>query len=142
MKLVVDTNVLVAGTLWTGNPSRLLDALLDGAATLCLSTALLAEFEEVIQREKFRSRLEARGGRAKEIIVRFQAVALVVEPPTIPVPSELCDPEDIHVLACAVASGADAIVTGDADLLSIKAFGGSLILSVREALEKLGIPAA
>ena len=49
MKLVVDINVLVSGSLWRGNPSRLVDALLDGSATLCASALVMAEFEEVIQ---------------------------------------------------------------------------------------------
>ena len=39
VKLVVDINVLVSGSLWTGSPSRLVDALLDGSATLCASVA-------------------------------------------------------------------------------------------------------
>jgi putative PIN family toxin of toxin-antitoxin system len=61
VKLVVDTNVLVSGSLWSGNPSLLVDALLDGSATLCASALVMAEFEEVLQREKFQKRLEGRG---------------------------------------------------------------------------------
>jgi uncharacterized protein len=129
LKLVVDINVLVSGSLWTGNPSRLVDALLDG-------------FEEVIQREKFRGRLEQRGRSAREIISRFQASALIVEGPAISAPSTLRDPDDIHVLACAVGARANAIVTGDNDLLSMESFEAIPVLSMREALEKLGIAAA
>ena len=44
------------------------------------------------------------------------------------------------VLAAAVCSQADAIVTGDDDLLCLKSFEGIPILTVREALEKLGLP--
>jgi len=40
-----------------------------------------------------------------------------------------------------VGADADAIVTGDDDLLSLAAFEGIPILTVRQALEKLGIPA-
>ncbi|HEV7925581.1 MAG TPA: putative toxin-antitoxin system toxin component, PIN family [Verrucomicrobiae bacterium] len=139
MKLVVDINVLVSGSLWRGNPSRLVDALLDGSATLCASAPVLAEFEEVIQRAKFRARLEQKGRSAQEIISRFRAAAQVVEGPSIPVPSTLRDPDDIHVLACAMGACADAIVTGDNDLLAMETFEGISILSVRQALDKLGI---
>ena len=139
MKLVVDINVLVSGSLWRGNPSRLVDALLDGSATLCASASVLAEFEEVIQRAKFRARLEQKGRSAQEIISRFRAAAQVVEGPSIPVPSTLRDPDDIHVLACAMGACADAIVTGDNDLLAMETFEGISILSVRQALDKLGI---
>ena len=55
-------------------------------------------------------------------------------------PAELRDPDDVHVLACAAAAEADAIVTGDKDLLSLKSFAGIPILTVREVLEKLSIP--
>jgi putative PIN family toxin of toxin-antitoxin system len=115
VKLVVDINVLVSGSLWRGNPSRLVDALLDGSATLCASASVMAEFEEVLQRKKFQKRLERRGQSAREIISRFRAAALIVDVPAIPVPSALRDPDDIHVLACATGAGANAIVTGDND---------------------------
>lgn len=139
MKLVVDINVLVSGSLWRGNSARLVDALLDGSATLCASALVMAEFEEVIQREKFQKRLEQRGQSAPEIISRFRAAALIVEGPAIPVPSALRDPDDIHVLACAAGACANAIVTGDNDLLSMETFEGIPILTVRQALKKLGI---
>jgi putative PIN family toxin of toxin-antitoxin system len=99
----------------------------------------MAEFEEVIQREKFQKRLEQRGQSAQEIISRFRAAALIVEGPAIPVPSALRDPDDIHVLACAAGACANAIVTGDNDLLSMETFEGIPILTVRQALKKLGI---
>ena len=56
-------------------------------------------------------------------------------------PSSLRDPDDLHVLVGAVGADADAIVTGDDDLLSLKIFEGIPILTVRQALERLGIPA-
>ena len=141
MKFVVDINVLVSGSLWSGNPSRLVDALLDGSAMLCASGLVIAEFEEVIQREKFQTRLQQRGRTAREIIARFRAAAMIVEGSLIPVPNALRDPDDIHVLACAVGACADAIITGDNDLLSMETFEGIPILTVRQALEKLGISA-
>lgn len=141
MKLVIDINVLVSGSLWKGNPSRLLDAVLDGVATLCVSPAVLAEFQEVVDRIKFRKRLEATHRNAQELISLFRGAAVVVEDRSIPLPSNLRDPDDVLVLACAVAAGADAIVTGADDLLSMKIFEGMPILTVRQALEKLGISA-
>jgi len=54
-------------------------------------------------------------------------------------PAELRDPDDIHVLACAISAKADAIVTGDKDLLSMKTFAGIPIISAAEALKRLGL---
>lgn len=134
VKLVVDTNVLLSGTLWTGTAARLVDAVLDGVATLCLSA-------DVIRREKFRPRLEAQGRSVEAILSRFEAVAAVVRPAVIAIPASLRDPDDIPVLACAVAASADVIVTGDEDLLVLGSFAGIPIIRVRVALEMLGIPA-
>jgi putative PIN family toxin of toxin-antitoxin system len=137
VKLVIDINVLVSGALWKGNPARLLDAVLEGAAILCVSPAILAEFEAVTQRDKFRKRLEESGRSAQDLISQFRSAAVVIENRPIPVPAALRDPDDVHVLACALAAGADAIVSGDDDLISIRAFEGIPILTVRQALERL-----
>ena len=51
LRIVLDTNVLLA-SIGTRSPyRRLFDALLDEAFTLCLSTAILLEYEEVIARK-------------------------------------------------------------------------------------------
>ena len=139
MKLVVDTNVLMSGSAWSGTASRLVDALLAGEATLCLSEKLLAELTDVLQREKFRKRLEERGQNATAILARFREVAQMIEPRPMPVPASLRDPDDVHVLACAVPASADAIVTGDDDLLALKEFEGIPIIEIKEALRRLGL---
>lgn len=52
---VFDTNVLVSGILSsTGAPSRILDAILDGFCQPVVTDAILAEYEEVLNRPKFR----------------------------------------------------------------------------------------
>ena len=114
--------------------------MLGGSATLCASASIFAELEEVLQREKFQRRLAESGRAAGEIISQFRASSLIVEGQAISIPATLRDPDDVHILTCAVGALADAIVTGDNDLLTIKIFQGIPILTVREALEKLGIP--
>jgi predicted nucleic acid-binding protein len=52
VRLVVDTNVLLSGSAWPGTASRLVDALLAGEATLCLSERLLAELADVLHGSK------------------------------------------------------------------------------------------
>jgi len=54
-------------------------------------------------------------------------------------PAELRDPDDAHALACAVAAQADAIVTGDKDLLVLGTFEGIPIIRAAEALKRLGL---
>ncbi len=58
---------------------------------------------------------------------RIELVAIVDAPPV--AAAELRDPDDVAVLACALAARVDAIVSGDADLLVLGNFRGIPILS-------------
>ena len=49
------------------------------------------------------------------------------------------DPDDDAVLACALAAGADLVVSGDDDLLVLKQYQGIPILAARQALERLAV---
>lgn len=64
MKLVVDTNTLISGSLWQGLPARLLSAALAGQAQLFLSLPQLLELRETLQHPKFTQRLAGRGETA------------------------------------------------------------------------------
>ena len=54
-------------------------------------------------------------------------------------PAELRDPDDLHILACALGAEADLIITGDNDLLFMKSFAGIPIVQAAEALKLLGL---
>ena len=45
------------------------------------------------------------------------------------------DPNDDHVLECAITAGAQILITGDKDLLTLGEFQGTSILSTRQYLE-------
>jgi len=136
VKLVVDTNTLLSGSLWQGPPSQVLEAFALHKAELVLSPDLLAEFAEVLARPGFAARIAARGTTAKELARKLAEEVTIVAPAQLPLPAELRDPKDLPVLACAVAAQADAIVSGDEDLLTLKSFRGIPIVNARQALER------
>ena len=70
MRVVADTNIVVSGLLWRGNPRRLLEAAREGTIDLFTSAALLAELEDVLSRAKFAQRLVSAGSLA--ICCRFR----------------------------------------------------------------------
>ncbi|MCP5522089.1 MAG: putative toxin-antitoxin system toxin component, PIN family [Verrucomicrobiales bacterium] len=139
MRLVIDTNTLISGTLWQGPPAHLIQALEARRARLVISEALLAEFAAVVARPHLAARLAQRDVTPATVVRALAREAELIPSPTLPRPAELRDPKDVIVLAAAVAGTADAIVTGDQDLLVMKRFRGIPILSVREALEALRI---
>ncbi len=60
MKIVCDTNVLISG-LWSpfGPPGKLIDLLRVGHLTLCVDDRIYGEYQEVLQRPRFASRITA-----------------------------------------------------------------------------------
>ena len=104
-----------------------------------LSLPMLLELRETLQHPKFAQRLAGRGETPDTLTARFRAACHEAVPARIMLPAELRDPDDIHVLACALSANADAIVTGDHDLLTMKAFAGIPIMNAAEALRRLGL---
>ena len=135
MRLVLDTNTVVSGLLWDNEPSRLIDEGLQGRVELLTSQALLLELGDVLPRRKLAQRVAASGLSVAQLVARYAVLAQSVLPADI---SRIAtDPDDDQVLACALAARADLIVSGDADLLNLKAYQGMPIVTVAEALMQL-----
>lgn len=136
MRLVLDTNVVASGLLWEGTPARLIDAAQADEVELLTSRALLAELARILRRTKFRKAIAASGLTLDELVLGYADLATIVDPPPI-APTILNDPDDDHVLACAVAAQADLIVSGDTHLLNLKAYQSIPTVTPAEALTRL-----
>lgn len=133
MRLVLDTNIALSGLLWGGPPGQLIDAAIGGHIELASSTALLAELQGVLSRDKFAGQLAKRGLSVEPVFSGYVALVLCVSPLTVARVIER-DPDDDHVIACALAARADAIVSGDYDLRDLGGYRGIPIRTVRDAL--------
>ena len=136
MRAVADTNVVVSGLMWRGNPRRVLDAARAGDIALFTTAVLLAELEDVLGREKFAGRLAAAGVAARDLVLGYAALASVIEPAEIG-PVILTDPDDDAVLACAVAANSEVIISGDNDLLNLQQYQGIRIVTAAEICAQL-----
>ena len=114
MRIVCDTNVLISGVLFGGKPRRILSLAARGRITICISTAILAEVEEVLLRPKF----ALSPARISATLELFQQTFLHVSPSRhFQVVED--DPDDDAIIEAAVAANAEVIVTGDKHLLKI-----------------------
>lgn len=133
MRAVLDTNVLLSGLLWRGAPHALIEHVQAGTLAMVTSPVLLAELTEVISRAKFDEILARSNTTRERSMAEMRQLAEVIVPP--PLPQPVCrDPDDDHVLACALAAQADFIISGDADLLNLREYQNIRIVAPAEAL--------
>jgi len=109
MRVVLDTNAVISGLLWSGPPRRLLDAAISGTIEIFTSSILLAELRETLAYPRLAQRLSETGSSIDLIVDRYLAIAHLTAPAAI-TPTVLGDPDDDHVLACALSAEADLIV--------------------------------
>ena len=136
MKIVLDTNVLVSAFLWGGVPSRVFGLATEPGVEILTSSVLLAELSDVLHRIRLAKQVTATGLSAAQLVQQFQRTATVVAARALAQPVAR-DADDDHVLACAGAGKADLIVSGDQDLLVLKAFSEIPIVSAADAIPYL-----
>jgi putative PIN family toxin of toxin-antitoxin system len=92
-----------------------LDVALDGRIELITSPALLAELASVLARPRLRRYLSI--DEAERFVSNLAGVTSLTADPPPPHPAVCRDPADDYLVALAYSSNADAVVTGDQDLL-------------------------
>lgn len=115
MRILLDTNVLIAAFIARGTCSELLEHCARNH-TLISSRALLRELED-----KLGGKLGFTRAEARDVLALLKSKLEVVEPASLDQP--VCrDPDDDVVLATALSGRCDCIVTGDKDLLVLERF--------------------
>ncbi len=127
----MDTNVLVSAMFFGGTPGRILELWRDDKLKLAVSREIVSEYEQVSQR----------------LAIRYPAVdpallvGLIVQNaevvPDVPLADRVCaDPADDKFLACAITSGASAVVSGDKQLLAVSGYRDVEVLSPRQFIDR------
>ncbi len=132
MKIVLDTNVLISGMLNPhGPPGRIVDLLRSGTLTLVVDDRILAEYEDVLRRERFERYFPP---SARQDVIEFLraeshciACSVVVE--TLP------DGGDIPFLETALTEKVP-LVTGNTKHFPRELRGGCVVLSPAELLRR------
>ncbi|MBI4735167.1 MAG: putative toxin-antitoxin system toxin component, PIN family [candidate division NC10 bacterium] len=131
MKIVLDTNVLVAGLLTPGGAcGRVLDLVIEGVVETCVDERILREYEMVLRRP----RLAIPPADARTALDIIRRTAEPVAP--VPLPADLPDKDDVPFLEVAAAARA-ILVTGNLRHFPRKACKDVRVLSPAGLLDLL-----
>lgn len=133
MKAVLDTNIWVSAVIWGGVPDQILLLRERQLLTIAMSQQLLNEIEATFNKKKFQPKLKDLNLTVSTLInlIRESVILYPIEEISV---HELRDPDDNIVLATAMAGNADAIVTGDRDLLVLGEYQGIQIVTAQDFL--------
>jgi len=135
-KIIVDTNLWISFLL-TIDLSILDTILVNNKITLLFSEELIEEFVEVTQRIKFRKYFAL--DEVEELLIKMRSRALFV---SVKSRVEVCrDVKDNFLLALAVDGKATHLITGDKDLLVLRMYGNTKILTINEYVSETKIAA-
>ncbi|MGI6496756.1 MAG: putative toxin-antitoxin system toxin component, PIN family [Kiritimatiellia bacterium] len=132
MKVVLDTNVLVAGIFFSGPPAAILRAWREGRFTLMVSPPIMEEYRRVMH--ELASDFPSVDPAPPLELLAIHA-RMVYAPP---LPETVCtDPTDDMFLACAIACNSQVVVSGDKALLRISGYRGVNVITPRAFLSSL-----
>lgn len=130
MRVVFDTNVLVAAFISEGLCSKLLHRANRRNFDLYISSFIITEFQKTLK-----AKIGLSDSEIKALTALLHEIVKMADPGEKEEGQAggICrDKADDHVLACALASKADYLVTGDQDLLEIKRFHKVRIITPRD----------
>lgn len=123
-RIIIDTNLWIS-FLISGN-AKLDELLFSQKVTLIFSEELVQEFVSVASRPKFARFFDTRN--VGELLSNIHEVAVFVN---VTARVNICrDPKDDFLLALALDSNADVLVTGDSDLLELEQIGRARIMTM------------
>ena len=125
MKVIIDTNVLVSAVLKGREARDVIQFVVDSPnCDWVVSEEILAEYQDVLSRKKFKLTDEVR----KEWLDVIDLVTKLVD---VQVTIDFArDRKDEKFLACAVAAEADFLITGDSDFNQAQNLVNTTIVSV------------
>ena len=139
IRVVLDTNVWISAALSSGGAPASAVRFVLAQHRVVLSTAIFAELESRLWRAKFDRYLSMETRR--QLLHDIAAVADWIE-----IPDNLAqtgwsrDADDDHFIRAALASGAQLLITGDADLLEVPEIPGLVITDPARSLQLLRSP--
>jgi len=133
MRVVLDTNIVVSGLLWSGTPGRVLQAAQNGLFQAVASEAMIDELREVLERPKFEHRLGRVGKTCQQLLDKYLSYVDVIHVEPLE-KSVSVDVDDDMFIACALRGNAQYLVSGDPHLLDIGQYQDVSIITASKFL--------
>jgi putative PIN family toxin of toxin-antitoxin system len=131
-RIVVDTNLWLS-FLITKNNSALDKIFLDDFVILLYTQELIDEFITVANRSKFTRYFD--NDDLQRLLLSMSRRSIFIDTTS---SVDICrDPKDNFLLALSKDGKASHLITGDKDLLELKKFGKTRILTMREYLARI-----
>ena len=129
MNITFDNNVLLSAILWDGSVSQklLFDLIRRGDVELFVSQDILNEFRRVLKRDFSYEEQEI-----KPLVTLVKQVFKVVDAP-VEVHVVEADPDDDIVIACAIKSKSEYIITYNDHLTDLKSYNNVKIITPEAA---------
>ena len=132
-KIVIDTNVIISSLIQKSYPYTIVNELfIDDKIEMCVSEELMAEYYDVLKREKF-SRFHDFFTRAEILLVEIETKATVFKP-RIKL-NLISDSDDNMILELADECNADFVITGNITDFTFPKYKETIILTPREYWE-------
>ncbi|OHD67835.1 MAG: putative toxin-antitoxin system toxin component, PIN family [Spirochaetes bacterium RBG_16_49_21] len=129
LKVVLDSNIFISGIIFGGKPRKIINLIIEGKIRLYISSDILLEIKEVLERDKFGFSQTI----TQQIIFEIESLSYLVTPKNKhSIVSR--DGDDNIIIDCAVEAKADYIITGDNDLLSLKEYKSTKIINASELI--------
>ena len=135
MNVVLDTNVWVSAWLWRGVPNNFIRLARNRRIIICTSEPLLAELENTLAYKKLQKKIQSLKLTQEQLLIGTREIAEIYAIKNLVVP-ELRDLDDNIVLATAFAAQAEVIITGDRDLLVLKDYQETKIMTAKDFLQQ------
>jgi putative PIN family toxin of toxin-antitoxin system len=130
MRIVLDTNILVSGLLYSGKPRRLIDLAMHGKIEIVSSVEMIEELRDVLSREKFGLEKEEQT-KMVDFVVRLSHITILKS--KFKVIKD--DPDDDVVINTAYDGEAEYIVSGDRAVSELKHFGKIRVVKASDMLK-------
>lgn len=136
IKAVVDANVIISAVIAPlGSPRRLYDAWREGRFVLVTSPAIIEAVARKLLHPKIRHRYGV-SDEERETVLSLLRGQAEMAPGVAEIQPGSRDPDDDKVVAAALETEAEFLVTGDNDLLTLGAYRGIPIVSPAEFMQQ------